>query len=149
LPEAVVRSTERSNRGLKAEINLTPMIDILLVLLILFMAISPSLSVGVDSQIPQPSSEVNQSEAEEAIVVSITGHSSLRINQEPVPVDALQARLRAILKSRRDRTVFLQADPSLPFEAVAAVIEDARQAGAERVGLLTHELSSGEPGNGR
>ncbi|MBM3801662.1 MAG: biopolymer transporter ExbD [Acidimicrobiia bacterium] len=140
-----MRSVERSNQELKSEINITPMIDILLVLLIIFMVLSPSLSVGLDSQIPRPGSEPNQSVTERAIVVSLESRLSLRINQEPVPVAELQARLAAILKSRKDRSVFFQADLDLPFEVVAATIDIAKQAGAERVGLLTNKLAPANP----
>jgi len=124
-----------------------PMIDILLVLLIIFMVISPSLSVGLDSQIPQSNSEAVRPKAEidEAIVISMKNDLSIQINQEPVPVHELQDRLRVILKSRTDRSVFLQADSDLPFEAVAAIIDGARSAGADRIGLLTDKLPGANP----
>ena len=143
-----MKPTERSRHGLKSEINVTPMIDVLLVLLIIFMVISPSLSVGLDSQIPQSSSEVRPKpeRIDEAIVISIKNDLSIQINQETIPVHELQDRLRAILKSRTDRSVFLQADSDLPFEAVAATIDGARSAGADRIGLLTDKL---QPANSR
>jgi len=114
-----VKLIQRSTHGLKGEINVTPMIDILLVLLIIFMLISPSLSVGLDSQIPQSHSEIDRSKAQidEAIVISMRDDLSIQINQEPVAVNDLQDRLRLILKSRTERSVFLQADVNLPFEA--------------------------------
>ena len=142
-----MKPTERSTHGLKSEINVTPMIDILLVLLIIFMVISPSLSVGLDSQIPQSSSEPvpPRAEIDEAIVISMKDDLSIQINQEPVPVHELQNRLRLILKSRTDRSVFLQADFNLPFEAVAATIDGARSAGTDRIGLLTDKLPRANP----
>ena len=142
-----MKHTERSTHGLKSEINVTPMIDVLLVLLIIFMVISPSLSVGLDSQIPQSSSEVIRPKPEridEAIVISMKDDLSIQINQEPI-VHELEDRLRVILKSRTDRSVFLQADSELPFEVVAATIDSARSAGADRVGLLTDKLPSANP----
>ena len=144
-----MKPTERSTHGITSEINVTPMIDVLLVLLIIFMVISPSLSVGLDSQIPQSSSEVIRPKPEridEAIVISMKDDLSIQINQEPIPVQELQNRLRLILKSRTDRSVFLQADSDLPFEAVAATIDGARSAGADRIGLLTDKL---QPANSR
>ena len=142
-----MKPTERSTHGLKSEINVTPMIDILLVLLIIFMVISPSLSVGLDSQIPQSSSEPDRPRAEidEAIVISMKDDLSIQINQKPVPVHELQESLRLILKSRTDRSVFLQADFNLPFEAVAATIDGARSAGADRIGLLNDKLPRANP----
>ena len=139
-----MKPTERSTHGLKSEINVTPMIDVLLVLLIIFMVISPSLSVGLDSQIPRSSSEVIRPKSQridEAIVISMKDELSIQINQEPIPIHELQDRLRLILKSRTDRSVFLQADSDLPFEAVATTIDSARGAGADRIGLLTDKLA--------
>jgi biopolymer transport protein ExbD len=132
---------------LKSEINVTPMIDVLLVLLIIFMVISPSLSVGLDSNIPQSSSEPVRPKApiDEAIVISLKDDLSIQINQEPIPVHELQDRLRVILKSRTDRSVFLQADSDLRFEAVATIIDGARSAGADRIGLLTEKLQPANP----
>jgi biopolymer transport protein TolR len=142
-----MKRTEQSSHALKSEINVTPMIDVLLVLLIIFMVISPSLSVGLDSKIPQPSSKPTHLETsiEEAIVISMKDDSSMQINQEPIPVHELQDRLRVILKSRTDRSVFLQADSNLPFEAVAETIDRARSAGADRIGLLTDKLQPANP----
>jgi biopolymer transport protein ExbD/biopolymer transport protein TolR len=119
------------------------MIDVLLVLLIIFMVISPNLSVGLDSQIPQPTpgSTYEPVENERALVISMQRDSSLQINQETIPAEKLQDRLRAILKLRKDRSVFLQADSDLPFEAVATTIDSARGAGADRIGLLTDKLA--------
>jgi biopolymer transport protein ExbD/biopolymer transport protein TolR len=142
-----VKLTERSNHALKNEINVTPMIDVLLVLLIIFMVISPSLSVGLDSQIPQSNSGAMRErvKTEEALVISVKGDSSIQINQEPIPAHELQSRLTTILKSRTDRSIFLQADSNLPFEAVAATIDRARSAGADRIGLLTDKLRPAKP----
>ncbi len=139
-----MRLTETSHQVLKSEINITPMIDVLLVLLIIFMVISPGLSVGLDSQIPQTASGPTreQVETENALVISIKGDSSLQINQETIPTEELQDRLGAILKARRDRSVFLQADSDLPFAAVADTIDGARGAGADRIGLLTEKLAA-------
>ena len=143
-----MKPTERSTQRLKNEINVTPMIDVLLVLLIIFMVISPSLSVGLDSQIPEPSSEVARPGPErhdEDIVISIKDDLSLQINQEPIAIHELEDRLRVILRSRTDRSVFVQADSGLPFEAVAATIDGARTAGADRIGLLTDKLRPANP----
>jgi biopolymer transport protein ExbD len=124
------------------------MIDVFLVLLIIFMVISPNLSVGLGSQIPQAGPEVVRSESQsidEAIVISIKDDLSIQINQEPIPVHEFQDRLRVVLKSRTDRSVFVQADSDLPFEAVAATIDGARTAGADRIGLLTDKLRPANP----
>jgi biopolymer transport protein ExbD len=143
----MMNSSERFSNALKSEINVTPMIDVLLVLLIIFMVISPTLSVGLDSQIPKSSSKPARLEnkPDEAIVISMKDDLSIQINEEPVPVPEFQDRLRVILKSRTNRSVFLQADSDLPFEAVAAIIDGVRSAGADRIGLLTQKLQPANP----
>ena len=78
-------------------------------------------------------------------MISMKDDLSIQINQEPVPVHELQNRLRLILKARTDRSVFLQADFNLPFEAVAATIDGASSAGADRIGLLTDKLPRANP----
>ena len=95
---------------------------------------------------PQSNSQVIHPKAiiGEAIVISMKADFSIEINQEPVPIHELQDRLRVILKSRTDRSVFLQADFNLPFEAVAT-IDGARSAGADRIGLLTDKLQPANP----
>jgi len=112
-----VKLTGPSSHVLKSEINITPMIDVLLVLLIIFMVISPSLSVGLDSQIPQSSAEPTHSATNtEAIVISMKDELSIQINQEPVPVKELQDRLRVILKSRTIAVYSFRQIPISPLK---------------------------------
>ena len=131
-----------SRASLKGEINVTPMIDVLLMLLIIFMVISPVRSAGLDSQIPHsnPDDAQSRDEPDEVIVVSIHRDLSIQINHQTISPPLLQGRLKAILKSRTDRSLFIQADSELPFEAVAATIDSARGAGADRIGLWTEKL---------
>src|SRR5262245_1747902 len=129
-----------TTRHLKADVNVTPMIDILLVLLIIFMVISPIHSVGLDSQVPRLDLEPTAKDSEEALVLSIGEDLSVTINQEPVKNELLRARLSGILRSRTDRTVFVQAAPGLAFEVVAAIIDVLKEAGAERIGVMTRNL---------
>src|SRR2546430_2722109 len=106
-------------RGTRScEINVTPLIDVLLVLLIIFMVILPEHKMGEQAQIPQPSPETQTPNPEQPIVIQLkdAGGSKppeLKINQEPVTWDGLEARLKAVYKLREDRTAFLKVDPDV------------------------------------
>jgi biopolymer transport protein TolR len=126
------------------EINVTPMIDILLVLLIIFMVIASMAPRGLAADLPQRSANANPSH-EAAIVVRImsapSGQPSYKINQEAVSLDELGSRLSTIFSARADKAMFIKADSGggddLDFSTVARVMDIGRGAGADHIGLLT------------
>ena len=131
--------TTGSNNGISAEMNVTPMIDILLVLLVIFMIIVP-LEHGEMAEIPQPSnSDANPPRPDSNIVIQVAmngGEPDIKINKEPVSLDKLENRLKEIFVKRGDKTAFVKGERTIDFQYVADVIDTAHHAGVERIGLL-------------
>lgn len=128
----------RSTRS--SEINVTPLIDVLLVLLIIFMVILPEHKMGERTLIPQPSAERAAKQPESPIVIQLNNAGAsrpiLKINQEEVTWDGLEARLTAVYKQREDKVAFVKGDPDVEFEYVAEAVDITHRAGADRIGLM-------------
>lgn len=125
-----------------AEMNVTPLIDVLLVLLIIFMIVLPHHSVGEKADIPQPSTkDVHAPPPDATIVLQLYDigegrQPTLKINQQEVSWDRLESRLRKIFDVRAEKVAFIKGDPELDFEYVAQAIDVTHRAGVDRVGLL-------------
>jgi|SRR5580704_9852385 biopolymer transport protein TolR len=135
--------------GQSANINVTPLIDVLLVLIIIFMVINPPTFKGLDALVPQPPppNAPKTNTPDRTIVVQLidrgTGEPGLKINQEDATWDNLQGRLADIYKTRAEKVMFVKGDDAIPFEKVADVIDIAHAAGVDKVGLITAKIEAG------
>jgi biopolymer transport protein ExbD/biopolymer transport protein TolR len=126
-------------RGVVSEMNVVPLIDILLVLLVIFMII-PKYSVGLDALVPQPAKQDVAPPPEYVVVVQVLADGTLRINREPVTLDRLSSRLEEVFKLRAARVAFIRGDAPVEFGVVASVIDVMHTSGISSVGLLTPDL---------
>jgi biopolymer transport protein TolR len=126
--------------------NVVPLIDILLVLLIIFMVITPLTPHGLDTLIPQPNPNQKQEQelSDKTIVVQVLKDDKLKINQEDATWDGLGKRMEDIFKDRAQKVAFVKGDDDVLFMSVARAIDIMRGAGIDRVGLITKKLEAGQ-----
>jgi biopolymer transport protein TolR len=125
-----------NKRGVLAEMNVVPLIDVLLVLLIIFMAIAPTISMGLKAVVPQPGPAGDGN----PIVVQVFADGGLKINGEQSSWDTLGSRMQSIFQLRAEKVAFVKGDAKVNFSEVARAIDVIRTAGVEHVGLLTERM---------
>lgn len=132
--------------GLNADINLTPLIDVLLVLLIIFMVIKPPEIRGLDALVPQPNPNKNAPppDVSRTIVIQVLARNVLKINQDQVTEKELGPRLEEIFKTRAERICFVKGEDDLEFREVARVIDIAKGALIDKIGLITAKMEQGQ-----
>jgi biopolymer transport protein TolR len=135
------------NKGALADMNVVPLIDILLVLIIIFMVITPLTPKGMDTLVPQPPPKdqpVNQEIDQKTVVVQVELNNKLKINNEDTNWEGLEPRLEMIFKERAEKVAFVKGDDDVLFEQVARAIDLMRSAGIDKVGLITAKIEAGQ-----
>ncbi len=136
---AMMRSGRAGDRRVMADINVTPLVDVMLVLLIIFMVTAPMLTQGVDVNLPQASAKALRSD-EERLIITVDSNSRIFVGKQPVEFNRLGGALKEIVARRSDRQVYFRADRPVPYGFVVKVIAEVRNSGIEKLGMVTEPL---------
>ena len=134
-------------KGARSDINVTPLIDVLLVLLIIFMVIQPTAVHGLDTLVPQPPKDKTAEPDQRTVVVQVLssgGQPTYKINEDSVNLQDLTDKLRTIFEARNDKVMFVKGDKDLDFGAIVPVIDDGHSAGVDNIGIITPRVESGQ-----
>ena len=134
--------------GMNSNINVTPMVDVMLVLLIIFMVITPMLQKGVSVEMAKTNNptQMPDAEKEDALLVAVQRDGSVFFGSDKISPDQLTNKIKDKLASRTDKRVFVRADARAKYGAVAEVVDNVRSAGVDQLGLLTEQRKQGAPG---
>ena len=130
------RRRNQNNDRPMAEINVTPLVDVMLVLLIIFMVTAPMLQMGIDVNLPRVKAK-SVDVAEEKLVLTINGAKEIFLNKSRMPLSELGTKLESIFASRIEREVYMRADRNVPYGFVVEVMAEVRKAGVDKLGMIT------------
>lgn len=126
-----------------SEINVTPFVDVMLVLLVIFMVTAPMLFQGVDVDLPEADSKQNVELSNEELVLSVTDNKTILLNNEPVSIEDLPGKLRILSEGKNAKSLYLRSDKNVPYGFVVKIMAAARRAGISRLGMVTEEEQEG------
>jgi biopolymer transport protein TolR len=133
--------------GLKADINVTPLVDVMLVLLIIMMLIAPMLQKGVDVKLPLASNTADKPESQEQTVVAVDANKQFYLNSIRIREDDLTTQITSLMENRKEKIVLIKGDEDAPYSAIMAAMDRLRAANIENIGLITErKIRPGESG---
>ena len=135
--------------GVKADINVTPLVDVTLVLLIIMMLVAPMLQQGVSVKLPTAANTVDKPEVQGQTVVAIGRDKSMYLNAKPVQEGEMATKVSELLENAKEKIVLIKADEEVEYGAVMAAMDQLRQAGIEDIGLITERKKGSEGAGGK
>ena len=135
--------------GVKSDINVTPLVDVMLVLLIIMMLVAPMLQQGVAVRLPTATNTVDKPETQEQTVLAIAKDKSYYLNAKPVQEGEMTTRLNELLENKKEKIVLIKADEEVEYSAVMTAMDQLRQAGIEDIGLITERKKGAEGAGGK
>ena len=135
--------------GIKSDINVTPLVDVMLVLLIIMMIVAPLLQKGAPVRLPTASNSVDKPETQDQTVVAVTANGEYYVNGVPIPDSDLQRRVTEIIEDKTEKIILIKADEDAPYGKVMEAMDELRAAGIEDMGLITERRARpGQAGGG-
>ena len=135
--------------GVKSDINVTPLVDVMLVLLIIMMLIAPMLQQGVAVTLPSATNTVDKPEVQGQTIIAISKDKSLYLNAKRIQEGELATKVNELLENAKDKIVLIKADEEVEYGAVMAAMDQLRQAGIEDIGLITERNKNAPPAGGK
>ena len=135
--------------GVKSDINVTPLVDVMLVLLIIMMLIAPMLQQGVALKLPTATNTVDKPEVQGQTIIAIAKDKGLYLNSKQIQEGELATKVTEILENTKDKVVLIKADEEVEYSAVMAAMDQLRQAGIEDIGLITERKKGADAGGGK
>lgn len=132
-------NTNGNGRQLMSEINVTPLVDVMLVLLIIFMVAAPMMTQGVDVNLPKTEAK-NIKTSDEPLILTINSKKEIFLESHKIPLENLGVKIQKIFENRRSKEVLLRADKDIPYGFVMNVIASVKKAGIEKLGMVTEPL---------
>jgi len=132
--------------GVKSDINVTPLVDVMLVLLIIMMLITPMLNQGVAMRLPEATNSVDKPTTQDNTVIAISKDGSVYLNAKPISEAELATKINEALETKKEKSVFIKADEEAAYSAVMAAMDQLRQAGVEDIGLITEHKKTAAGG---